>query len=101
MGRVPADATAFAHRDTLWDIGILAQWSDPAETPREVAWARDYAAALKPFATGGFYLNFLDADEDDAIRGAFGPNYDRLVAVKTKYDPENLFRVNQNILPRD
>jgi len=97
--RVPGDATAFAQRHADYDLGILTQWTDPADSARHIAWTRGFAAAMEPFRSGAYLLNFLGECEDDAIRAAFGANYDRLVAVKTKYDPSNFFRVNQNIAP--
>jgi FAD/FMN-containing dehydrogenase len=101
-GRVGVAETAFAHRAAEYDIGVLTQWADPAESARHIAWARSLAAALEPFATGAHLLNFLGEDEDRrAIQGAFGANYERLRAVKKKYDPTNFFRVNQNIEPAD
>lgn len=100
--RVGVADTAFAHRAAEYDIGVLTQWADPAESPRHIAWARSLAAALEPFASGAHLLNFLGEDEDHkAIRGAFGANYERLRAVKKKYDPTNFFRVNQNVEPAD
>jgi len=98
--RVDPQATAFAQRHAQYDLGILAQWTDPAEADRHVSWARTFAAAMTPHQAGGFLLNFLGEGEEEAVRAAFGPNYDRLVEVKTKYDPENFFRVNQNVVPK-
>jgi berberine-like enzyme len=66
---------------------------------RGIGWARDFFNASAPFASGGVYVNFLTADEGDRVRSAYGPNYDRLAQVKRKYDPDNLFRMNQNIEP--
>lgn len=98
-GRVPASETAFAHRKETYDIGILAQWPDPADSGKNIAWTRSLAKALEPYGSGAFLLNFLAADDDDRIRAAFGQSYDRLVEVKNRYDPKNFFRVNQNIKP--
>lgn len=98
-GRVDPSKTAFAHRKAEYDIGMMAQWADPADRDRNVAWARGLYDALRPHASGAFLLNFLDQGEDAAIRAAFGPNYDRLAQLKRKYDPNNLFRQNQNIRP--
>jgi len=97
--RVAASETAFAHRGETYDIGILAQWSDPAESQKHIAWTRGLIAALEPFGSGAYLLNFLGADDDHQIRAAFGQNYDRLVDVKNRYDPSNFFSVNQNIKP--
>jgi FAD/FMN-containing dehydrogenase len=98
--RVGVADTAFAHRAAEYDIGVLTQWTDPAESDQHIAWTRSLAAALEPFASGAHLLNFLGEDEDrKTIQAAFGANYERLQAVKKKYDPKNFFRVNQNIEP--
>ena len=100
--RVPADATAFAHRDAEYDFAILGTWTDPAESARHIAWTREFADAMAPYRSGAYLLNFLDREEgEDTIRAAFGVNYPRLVAVKSQYDPANFFRVNQNIAPAE
>jgi FAD/FMN-containing dehydrogenase len=101
-GRVAPDATAFAHREAVYDFGILSAWADPAESDRHIAWTRRFADAMAPYRSGAYLLNFLDREEgDETIRAAFGVNYERLVAVKSKYDPANFFRVNQNITPAE
>jgi FAD/FMN-containing dehydrogenase len=97
--RVPATATAFPHRDPGYSFVIMPQWTDPDETEACVSWARDTFDALRPHMSNRVYVNYLSADEDDRIRQAYGPNYDRLVELKRHYDPENLFRLNQNISP--
>lgn len=99
VGRVGEHDTAFGHRGTAFDIQILACWTDPAEHERHVAWARDFSTALRPFSRG-VYVNELGNEGEDRVREAYNPRtYERLVALKTKYDPENLFRLNQNIKP--
>ena len=97
--RPAPDSAAYAHRDTLFVMNVHGRWEDPADDKRCIGWARDYFNASAPFASGGVYVNFLTADEGDRIRSAYGPNYDRLIQVKRKYDPDNLFRMNQNIKP--
>jgi FAD/FMN-containing dehydrogenase len=97
--RIGVADTAFAHRRAEYDVGIMAQWVDPAESPRHVEWTRQMFDALRPYSSGAYLLNFLDQEGDDTIKAAFGPNYDRLAAVKKKYDPANFFRLNQNIQP--
>lgn len=97
--RPAAEATAYANRDALFVMNVHCRWEDAADDKRCIAWARDYFKATASFASGGVYVNFLTADEGDRVRSAYGPNYDRLVQVKRKYDPDNLFRVNQNIAP--
>jgi FAD/FMN-containing dehydrogenase len=101
--RVGREETAFAARDANFVMNFGGSWTDAAETPRHVAWVRDAWSRLAPHTTGTVYLNFLGREEKDAgalVRRAFGANYDRLVEVKTKFDPENLFRLNQNVPPR-
>jgi len=97
-GRVAADATAFPHRNLPWDVIILAQWTDGAETAANRTWARETAAALEPFSAKGQLLATMDVDTTD-FASAFGPNLERLREIKKKYDPDNFFRVNQNIQP--
>jgi FAD/FMN-containing dehydrogenase len=98
--RVHPQETAFGAREDLWDYDVISQWTDPAETSSHIRWTRDYWTAVEPFASGEVYVNHLDAEEATRIRAAYaGGNYDRLVALKNKYDPTNLFRLNQNIRP--
>ena len=92
-------STAYAHRDAQFVMNVHGRWDDAADDEIGIRWARDFFKASAPFASGGVYVNFLTADEGDRVRSAYGPNYDRLVQVKRKYDPANLFRVNQNISP--
>ncbi len=92
-------STAYAHRDALFVMNFHGRWEEPADDERCIGWARDFFNASAPFASGGAYVNFLTADEGDRVRSAYGPNYDRLAQVKRKYDPDNLFRMNQNIEP--
>lgn len=97
--RVPVDATAYPSRDTKYVMNVHGRWTDPSEDQRCIAWARAFFEASAPFALGSVYVNFLTEDETERIGAAYGPNYERLVAVKTRYDPHNLFRHNQNIKP--
>ena len=97
--RAAPDSAAYAHRDAQFVMNVHGRWEDPADDERCIAWARDYFNASAPFASGGVYVNFLTAEEGDRVRSAYGANYDRLVKVKRKYDPDNLFRMNQNINP--
>ena len=99
VSRVPHGATAYTHRDAEFVLNVHGRWADPAKDEQCVAWARGLFDAAAPFATGGVYVNFLTQEEQDRVRAAYGENYDRLVALKNKYDPGNLFRVNQNIAP--
>ncbi len=97
--RIDRDATAFGLRDDQWDYDVISQWTDPAEAAQHIQWTRDFWNAVEPFASGEVYVNHLDAEEAGRIRAAYHHNYDRLVALKNKYDPTNLFRLNQNIRP--
>ncbi len=93
--------TAYSYRDVEYVHNIVAIDADPANMPRNMAWMRQFAAALQPFSAAGGYVNFLMGDEgQERVRATYRGNYDRLVDIKTKYDPTNLFRVNQNIKPR-
>jgi FAD/FMN-containing dehydrogenase len=94
--RVAPTATAFPHRDSPHGLVMLSIWDDPAEDEPNIRWARELAAATRPFATGGVYVN--DVWEEKSV-AAFGVNYDRLVQIKQRYDPTNLFRHNTNIAP--
>jgi FAD/FMN-containing dehydrogenase len=97
--RVDPGATAFGLRAKQWDFDIIAQWTDPAEADRQIQWTRDFWGEAEPFATG-VYVNHIAADEPDRLPAAYGPNFPRLVSVKTQYDPNNLFRLNHNLKPR-
>ena len=99
--RVAADATAFGDRSAPFLLELNSSWTDPQETERNIAWTRQLWADLRRFSSGGLYLNFtgLDEEGEDLVRGTYGANYDRLRELKKKYDPENLFRLNQNIKP--
>ncbi len=92
-------AMAYAHRDAQFVMNVHGRWEAAADDKRGIGWARDFFKASAPFASGGVYVNFLTADEDDRVRSAYGANYDRLAQVKRTYDPDNLFRMNQNIAP--
>ena len=89
----------FGLRDDQWDYDIISQWLNPEESAHHIQWTREFWTAVEPFATGEVYVNHLDAEEGTRIRAAYSDNYERLVALKNKYDPTNLFRLNQNIKP--
>jgi FAD/FMN-containing dehydrogenase len=97
--RIPHGATAYAQRDIDFSMNVHARWTEPSQDAECIAWARDVFGATAPFATGGVYVNFMTGDESDRVRAAYGANYDRVRGLKRKYDPTNLFRVNQNIRP--
>jgi hypothetical protein len=99
VSRVAADETAFRHRDASYDIAILGEWADPATSAINVQWVREVAAVTERFSTGGVYVNFLGEDGEERVKAAYGSHYQRLVALKRKYDPTNVFRLNQNIKP--
>ncbi|WP_254545726.1 FAD-binding oxidoreductase [Halomarina pelagica] len=95
---VPADATAYPHRDAAFATNVHTRWTDPAMDDECIAWARDLHGALAPHATGGAYVNFI-SERTGEEHVAYGANYDRLVEIKNEYDPDNLFRTNQNVEP--
>ncbi|SAK58079.1 putative oxidoreductase [Caballeronia hypogeia] len=97
--RVPVDATAYANRESEYTINIHGRWSAAADDETCTKWARDLFAAMTPHALGSVYVNFMTGEEGDRVKAAYGPNYERLAEVKRRYDPENLFRSNQNIAP--
>jgi FAD/FMN-containing dehydrogenase len=97
--RVDPNETAFGLRSDQWDYDVISQWTDPAESAGHIQWTREFWTAVEPFATGEVYVNHLDAEEGTRIRAAYSDNFGRLVALKNKYDPTNLFRLNQNIKP--
>ena len=99
MERVPADATAFGHRNWAYNIVVTTQWETPAETHVNIAWTKEFWAALKPFLADAAYVNYIGDEGEEGIRASYGSKLDRLVALKTKYDPSNFFHVNQNIKP--
>lgn len=99
IARVPVSQTAYSGRDALYDCFPIAIWEDPAEDEAHSRWARAMWNALRPFSTGAVYVNNLGEEGQERVRAAYGPNYDRLVALKRKYDPDNVFRLNQNIVP--
>jgi FAD/FMN-containing dehydrogenase len=99
INRVPADATAYAARDAQFTINVHGRWQDAAKDAQCIGWARDLFRAAAPFASSGAYVNFLTQEEGDRVSAAYGRNYDRLVKLKNKYDPRNMFRLNQNIRP--
>ena len=95
--RVGAGDTAFGHRDATFATVIAGMWPDPADNEKNIKWVRDYYKATAAHSEEGGYINFAAADDQDRAPANFGANYDRLVQVKRKYDPENLFHLNQNI----
>jgi FAD/FMN-containing dehydrogenase len=99
MARVPANATAWPNRDAHFIMNAHTRWRDSSQDKTCIAWARQLFEATAPFASGSVYINFMPDDENDRVQKAYGPNYRRLAEIKRRYDPNNLFRVNQNIAP--
>src|SRR5499427_6877711 len=99
MARVAANATAWPNRGAHFTMNAHARWRDKAQDGACVAWARQLFEATQPFASGSVYVNFMPEDEKDRIADAYGANYRRLAEIKHRYDPDNLFRINQNIRP--
>ncbi|MET0939669.1 MAG: FAD-binding oxidoreductase [Gaiellaceae bacterium] len=98
--RIGVSDAAVPHREEGWNLLVPSVWMNPADNERNIAWAQDTYAALAEHFAGRRWLNYLGDDQgDDAVRAAYGPNYDRLVEVKRKYDPENVFHHNHNIKP--
>lgn len=96
-GRVGSGDGAFAQRGAEYDIGFMAQWTDPAEDESHMDWARHGWDSIQAFASGGSLLNFLGAEAPDTVRAAYGASFARLAELKRTYDPENFFSLNQNI----
>ncbi|MCZ0926355.1 FAD-binding oxidoreductase [Halomonas janggokensis] len=98
-GRAQSEAMAYSSRDANYVLNVHARWETAAEDERCIDWAREFFTRTQPYASDGAYINFLTDDETDRIAFAYGASYERLVELKKKFDPTNLFRVNQNILP--
>jgi hypothetical protein len=102
LGGAIADVAAadspFGHRDAPYAIGIESNWDDPSADAANIAWARQATELLKPYSTGGSYMNFEDPDDAKATAASFGANFERLVQVKRKYDPANLFRSRKGLI---
>jgi FAD/FMN-containing dehydrogenase len=103
MSRVPDDATAFNHRHTPFNLLIVGIWPDPSDNTAHMRWVREFWDAMQPFSSGAVYVNYLGPESDEGagrIKAAYGSaKYEKLVMLKNKYDPTNLFRLNQNIKP--
>jgi FAD/FMN-containing dehydrogenase len=97
--RIGPTDTAVPHRTEGWNLLLPSEWMDPADTEANIAWTKDSFAALSEHFSGGRWLNYLGDDQDDAISAAYGPNYERLVEVKRRHDPDNVFHLNHNIVP--
>ena len=96
---IAPDATAYGHRHTKFLVNVHGRWQDAADDDACRQWARDLFDATKPFAAHGVYINFMTGDETARVQEGFGANYERLVSLKSQYDPRNVFNLNQNIKP--
>jgi FAD/FMN-containing dehydrogenase len=92
------DGTAYAHRDARFDSVLMSAWEDPARNEENIAWLRKVYAQMEPSVIGYYMNHMVDSDAPKA-RLAFRDNYDRLVSVKNRYDPDNLFQLNANVKP--
>jgi FAD/FMN-containing dehydrogenase len=98
--RVPDSATAFGYRAWPYNFVVTSAWSDPRDAERNISWTRALFEAIRPYAAPGAYLNYLGGDEGvEGLEAAYGPKLARLAALKAKFDPMNLFRMNQNVAP--
>jgi Berberine and berberine like len=99
VNRVGVTDTAFPHRQMSWNPLLWSMWTDAADSEKNVQWTRQCWEAMRPFLIEGSYVNYLSDDGDSFARAAYGPNYARLAALKSKYDPTNFFRMNHNVRP--
>ena len=99
--RVGVNDTAFAHRNSAYSLVLSGSWKEAAYNDQNIAWVRNYYDALRPYSDPGGYINFMSGDDQDRTPDNFGANYQRLREIKAKYDPGNLFRMNQNIVPTE
>jgi FAD/FMN-containing dehydrogenase len=97
--RVDPTETAFPHREPGFNLALAGEWMDPGEDGHNMEWVRSTFDALRPHTTDAVYVNYIAADEPERIRAAYGPNWERLVALKRRWDPDNVFHLNQNIDP--
>lgn len=97
---IPTNATAYSSRDAKFVMNVHSRWENAQDDDKCIGWARRFFKATAPYASGGAYVNFMTEEEQNRVMAAYGPNYERLVEIKTKYDPQNIFHMNQNIKPR-
>jgi FAD/FMN-containing dehydrogenase len=99
ISRVDPTATAFPHREPGFNLVITGEWLDAADDDANIGWIRETFAALEPYLGGAVYMNYLGDEDSQRVRAAYGPNWERLVALKRRWDPDNVFHLNQNIAP--
>lgn len=99
VARAANGKTPLAQRNAPWVTHALLKWEQPGQDTEHIGWGRAFTAAMKRFGSGGVYLNFIGDEGQDRIRAAYGDHYARLVEIKVRYDPHNLFRLNQNLKP--
>jgi FAD/FMN-containing dehydrogenase len=101
INRVGVEDTAYPLRTAMYALNAVAYWTDPAQDEANIRWSRGMWEAMQPFSPGSVYVNFLGVGDggEDRVRAAYGPNYQRLAEIKARYDPKNLFQLNQNIKP--
>jgi FAD/FMN-containing dehydrogenase len=97
--RIAPDAMAYGHRDAKFVLNVHGRWDEAKDDQKCMSWAREFFKASAPYASAGAYVNFMTAEEGDRVVAAYGSNYDRLVQIKKRYDPDNIFHLNQNIKP--
>jgi FAD/FMN-containing dehydrogenase len=97
--RIAPGAMAYGHRDAKFVLNVHGRWDEAKDDQKCTAWAREFFKASAPYASHGAYVNFMTEEEGDRVAAAYGSNYDRLVEIKRRYDPENVFHMNQNIRP--
>jgi FAD/FMN-containing dehydrogenase len=97
--RIAANATAYAARDAKLVLNVHGRWDEAKDDQKCIAWAREFFKASAPYASAGAYVNFMTDEEGDRVAAAYGSNYERLVEIKRRYDPDNVFHTNQNIKP--
>lgn len=100
VSRVGDDETAFGQREMTFNLLIASAWTDPTESDANITWTRDFWQAMRPHLQAGAYVNYLDDEDQDRVKSAYGKNYERLAAIKGHYDPTNLFKMNRNIAPQ-
>lgn len=93
------DASAFQHRESPFVLNIIGFWTEPSTAQSNIDWVRQTWSSVQPYSSKAYYINFLGAESPGQVRVAYGASYERLVGLKKKYDPSNMFRYNQNIKP--